>query len=144
MSFKIGLILLTISSLALAQIHTNGGGGPDGEGDLSDKICTFIDSLATAEEKKFVESYQLKYSSYDDFTKLLQKIDVNKTIQILNSPKSLGKSSVECNEDNIVMLKGIQKVYHYGSSDRIKCREFRDRSKNMELLKKIIDSYDKQ
>lgn len=143
MTFKMGLILLTFSSLSFAQIHTNGGGsGPEFE--PLHLVCEKLAGEVSAREKTFVESYQLKYSSEKDFNSLLKKINVNKAIRLLENPKLLGQGSLECKENNIEVLSQILKINKYVLDKGLECFEFRKRVKQIKRIEEIIKSHDKQ
>lgn len=144
MLFKLSFFILTFSSLAIAQIHTNPGGGlPDRHKD-EEPLCLILEDEVSSSEKTFVESYRLKYSSETDFSSLLEKILIGINLRALNNPKLLGHTTIECNDGNIEALTKILKLYKRGHGPRIKCDSFEQRFYQIPVLEKIIESYAKK
>lgn len=131
--------------MAVAQIHTNPGGGrlPDMLKN-EDQACLNLEDEVSASEKAFVESYRLKYSSETDFSSLLDKILIGINLRALNNPKLLGQTSYECNDGNIEALTKILKLYREGSGRRMKCISFDQRFYKIPVLEKIIEAYAKK
>jgi hypothetical protein len=143
MFFKLSFFILTFSSMALAQIHPSPGGGDPGREEAEEVVCHSLSDTASSMEKTFVESYRLKYSSEDDFSSLLQKIQIGINLRALNNPKLIGKMTLECNDRNIEALTKILKFYNGSYRYGLKCDSFAKRYTQVPYIEKIIESYGK-
>lgn len=137
MQFKIAFFFLIFSSIALAQTHTNPGGGVPDDATKDSKECLGQDELATEKEKGFVESFNRKFNSEADFISLLGLIHFDSSLKKLND-------SIECTDVNVEVLKSIWNVYKQASTLKPACNTFADRLKHLSTIEKIIETHEKK
>jgi hypothetical protein len=135
---KIFVYLLIFAQLSWAQNHTSGGGGgPYLEEELQ-KICNNALQTAISEEKIFVEAYKKNYNNYKDFFALIELISFQKSLEDIKS-LSYDASYLfsKCKCDKNVLLKSI--LFNYEYSKGLGCPHFEERSRKIELIKKLIE-----
>lgn len=134
------IVLLILSSISFAQIHTNPGGGPD---PYNDKRfipeCPEIDPLVFILQDAFVREYKIKQKVPEtEFFALIEKISFQEMIKQFPMI-SKGVVTLPCSAEEKDSLVQIYQIYKYAADHDKNCSNYLKVSTNkLKILEDVI------
>jgi hypothetical protein len=153
------LFSLFVTSVFAQGIGTGGGSGPSK--DSSFGRCEVSDSQVSLLEEEFVKLYDRNYVNHQDFVRLLERILVDSTFDILDRMHQYNhvKDSTKCahtdstqerlivskraaKKTEVELLKKILAIYKEEAKAQPRCLKFKIRLRSIETLEYVIKFYE--
>jgi hypothetical protein len=153
------LFSLFVTSVFAQGIGTGGGNGPNK--DSSFGRCDESDSQVSHLEEQFVKLYDRNYENHQDFTRLLERMIVDSTFDIINkmhkhnhvkdgtqcpktdsAPNRLVVFSRADKKTEVELLKKILEIYKSEEKMAPRCLKFKLRFHSIETLEHVIKFYE--
>lgn len=135
--------LFFLMSFGHAQINTNPGGGPNPYKSIS-QICPNLGNEIEVYKNIFIDEVkkQKPQINKNEFFSLIEELYIQETIKAL--PKSGDLIFVKCTNDQIESLKIILAAYKDAIKVDETCKEYFEKTKDIEFLEKYIQLYERK
>jgi hypothetical protein len=138
MKFKFALPFFFLSFMTFAQTHTTPGGGGPTVNPSKEERCQQLSDETTEKERTYVESFNHKYASEDDFSALIHKVALSQSLKLLEDIQVPGKTKTECHDQSKTKLLEILMLYKAGSLNGLNCLQFKKRSEQIDQIEKVL------